>query len=103
MASSLDQHLLPEFDSIKDKDERIIWTGRPKFVPFVLSGLWSGLFSIVFVVLWFLISTRVRPENDSTGGVGLWVGLIPGAILFLVFSINFFLLAIHAMPTQTKG
>lgn len=85
MASTFDKNLHPEFDSIKDKDEKIIWTGRPKFVPFILSGLWAGLFIIVFVAIWFGIGTQVKPENDNTGGWGLWFGLLPVAFFLFNF------------------
>lgn len=85
MTSTFDKNLLPEFDSIKDNDENIIWTGRPKFIPFILSGLWAGLFFIVFVAIWFFISTNVKPENDGTGGWGLWFGLLPLAFFLWNF------------------
>jgi hypothetical protein len=85
MASAFDKNLLPEFDSIKDNDEKIIWTGRPNFIPFILSGLWGNIFLIVFVAIWFAISTSIKPENDSTGGWNFWLGLLPLAIFLWNF------------------
>ena len=49
-----------------------------------MAGLWAGLFIIVFVAIWFAIGTQVKPENDSTGGWGLWFGLLP--IAFFLFN-----------------
>ena len=87
MASAFDKNLLPEFDSIKDKDERIIWTGRPIFVPYILSGLWAYSLYILFSIIWFALGTQVKPENDSSGGLGIWLSLLPLALfLFKFFS-----------------
>lgn len=84
MALKFDKNILPEFDSIKDRDEKVIWTGRPKFIPFILSGLWGGVVIIVFVAFWFAIATQAKPENDSAGGWGRWFGLVP--LVFVLFS-----------------
>jgi len=39
MASIPDKNLLPDFDSVKDDDEEILWTGKPKFIPYAITGL----------------------------------------------------------------
>lgn len=85
MGSAFDRNLLPEFDSIKDKDEKIIWTGRPTFVPYILSGLWTYSFFILFAIIWFALGTQVKPENDSSGGLGIWFGLFPLAAFLFKF------------------
>ena len=38
MTSINNKDLLPEFESIKDHNEVILWTGKPKFIPFILQG-----------------------------------------------------------------
>lgn len=82
-----DKNLLPAFDSILDQDEKIIWTGRPEFIPFILSGIWSGVFIIVLAVVWIAIGTHVKPENDTTEGWAFWWVLLP-IVLFLLNFLN---------------
>jgi hypothetical protein len=38
MSSIVDKNLLPEFDSIKDDDEKNLWTDKPKFIPFAITA-----------------------------------------------------------------
>jgi len=77
MSSSFDKNLLPEFDSVKDNDEEIIWTGKPKFIPYLFSGLGIGLYLIGFGIVWLLITLNIKPENDSTGGYAWLFGFLP--------------------------
>ena len=70
MSSPFDQNLLPEFESIRDRDEQILWTARPRFVPFIFSGLGISLYMIVFSILWITLV--------SQGSGFFWmVGLLP--------------------------
>ncbi len=41
MTFPLDKNLLPSFESIKDENEKILWTERPRFIPFIFSGFWG--------------------------------------------------------------
>jgi hypothetical protein len=61
-------YLPQQFEAVKDNDETIYWTGKPAFIPFILTGipflifglLW-GMFDLFFIVnmtgemLWFAI------------------------------------------------
>ena len=94
MASTNDKILLPDFESVKDENEKILWTGKPKFIPFIFTGILGGIFSIIFVAIW-LFTTR---EWENTGAINspsyFWLfGLIPilvGLFTFLnkVFSFS---------------
>ena len=35
----LDRKLYTEFDNIKDRDEQILWCGKPKFIPYISAFL----------------------------------------------------------------
>ena len=76
MSSVFDKNLLPEFDSVKDDDEQIILTQKPKFIPYIFTGLGSSLYLIAFSVVWILISLDTKPYNDSTGGFFWLFGLL---------------------------
>lgn len=91
MSSIFDKNLLPEFESVKDKDEEILWIGKPTFIPYIFSGLGAGLFTLAFGVIWILISLNAKLENASSGitsgGINyFWLyGLIPLAYGLYVF------------------
>jgi hypothetical protein len=79
MASPFDRNLLPEFESIRGTNERILWTARPVFVPFLVSGAFAGSMSILFGVTWVLTSRSVGSADGLAGGWGwFWLfGLLP--------------------------
>ena len=87
MSSTFDKNLLPEFDSIKDNDEEILWTGKPKFIPYIFSGIASGIYTIAFGVIWLLVMTNINSDNDTNSVPFFWIfGLIPllqGLYVFL--------------------
>jgi hypothetical protein len=87
MSSTFDKNLLPEFDSVKDNDEEILWTGKPKFIPYIFSGLGTGLFTIAFGIVWVLMNYNIKPDNEDGGFKHFWLfGLIPliqGLYVFL--------------------
>ena len=41
MNSILDRRLLSEFDSIKDNDEELLWTGKPIYISYILTCYFS--------------------------------------------------------------
>ena len=77
MSSTFDKNLLPEFESVKDNDEEILWTGKPTFIPYVFSGLGIGLYMIGFGIVVLIITLNVKPEIDSTGGYAWLLGFLP--------------------------
>lgn len=80
MSSTFDKKILPEFDSVKDNDEEILWTGKPKFIPYIFSGLGSGLFTLAFGIVWVLVNYNIKPDNVESGSGWnyFWLfGLIP--------------------------
>lgn len=75
----MDQSNLPtQFEEVLDKDEKALWVGRPKLIPF----LTTGLPYLAFGILWFCIDYFgfIRNMNSTNAG----------------FSIPFFLL--HLFP-----
>lgn len=80
MSSTFDKNLLPEFDSVKDSDEDILWTGKPKFIPYIFSGLGTGLVTLAFGIVWVLVNLNIKPDNvdNGSGWNYFWLfGLIP--------------------------
>jgi membrane protein YdbS with pleckstrin-like domain len=72
MSSIFDKNLQNEFDSVKDNDEEIIWTGKPKFIPYMISG--AGVFLFIIVLITFLILTQlniISNDNFITYGIML--------------------------------
>lgn len=88
MSSTFDKNLLPEFDSVKDDDETILWTGKPVFLPYVFSGAGAGFFTLAFGIVWVLVNYNIKPDNveSGSGWSYFWLfGLIPLAQGLYVF------------------
>jgi hypothetical protein len=87
MDSTNNKNLLPEFESIKDDKEEILWTGKPKFIPFIFTGLLGGLAMLAFSVIWLLTARNWGTNSDNNTSSYFWLfGLIPlivGAFTFL--------------------
>ncbi|NJD77651.1 MAG: PH domain-containing protein [Candidatus Methanoperedens sp.] len=44
----IDTSTPPQFEAVRDKDERILWVGKPAFIPFIMSGIPF----LIFGLLW---------------------------------------------------
>jgi hypothetical protein len=77
MSSTFDKNLLPEFDSVKDDDEEILWTGKPKFLPYLATGVGAGIGAFIFVGIYYLMTKNVKNEDGSTGGFQIWFAALP--------------------------
>jgi hypothetical protein len=87
MASTNNKILLSEFESIKDDNEEILWTGKPKFIPFIFTGILGGLATLAFAAIWLLTARSWSAKGDNNTSPYFWLfGLIPlivGAFTFL--------------------
>jgi membrane protein YdbS with pleckstrin-like domain len=93
MNSVIEPLFLSEFDQIKDKDERILWTERPKLVPYLFTGTGGAFLMIAFSIAWIVFSLNAKMENGSSPGYFWLFGLISflqGAYIFgkKLFSYN---------------
>ncbi len=86
MTTVFDKNLLPDFDSVKDDDEEILWTGKPKFIPYSITGLGAGIFTIIFVCFFYAMSKNVKNDDGTTNYFSYWVGAIP----IIIFMWSFF-------------
>jgi len=78
MTSQKDSNLLPEFESIKDDNEEILWSGKPKFIPFIFTGIIGGIFTIGIVLVWIFIAGNWSSNVDNSSSTYLLLfGLIP--------------------------
>jgi membrane protein YdbS with pleckstrin-like domain len=88
MTTVFDKNLLPEFESVKDTDERIIWIGKPKFIPYLFSGLGTSIYMIAFGIIWLVLNSKSNPignEENPTFNYFWLFGLIPLAQGIFVF------------------
>lgn len=77
MNSVIEPLFVTEFDHIKDKDERILWVEKPKFVPYMSVGFGMILSLIAFSVIWVVFSLNVLTEGKSSNRIFLLFGLLP--------------------------
>ena len=84
MTSTTSKTLLPEFDSVKDDNEEILWTDKPKFISYAITGLAAGFGILIFVGISYAMIKGV--DNDlSIGNSFVWFTAIP--ILFFLWSL----------------
>lgn len=71
-----------KFSDVLERDEQLLWTGRPKFLPFVIPGILVGLFEIGVGIS--VVMLMNRPDNDRSFawvfglvfiGIGAWAML----------------------------
>lgn len=80
MSSTVKKNLLPEFDSIMNEGEKILWFGKPKFIPYIFSDFVPGIFTLSFGIIWLLVSINIKPDNKALGADWnyFWLfGLLP--------------------------
>ena len=86
MPTLFDKNLLPEFDSIKDDDEEILWTDKPKFVPYAITGLGFGIGAVIFFILYYVITANSKNSDGTTVEFNWFFAAIP----FMFFIWTFF-------------
>lgn len=93
MASTNSKDLLPEFESIKDDKEEILWTGKPKFIPFIFTSVLGGIIIIGFSIFWIFTARNLGSIGDNNSPSYFWLlGLIPliaGLFAFLKKVVSF--------------
>ena len=76
--------ILPEEFESATNHQKLLWKGRPKLIPFVLSRYVTGLILLVLIGAWLFAGKIVQPDYDVTGGLGLWLGLFPLCIFLWI-------------------
>src|SRR5436309_11678204 len=77
MSTIFNKNLLPEFDSVKDDNEEILWTDKPKFIPYLLTGLGLGVGAVIFVGIYYAMTMNVKNEDDSIGNFNWLFAALP--------------------------
>lgn len=80
-----DKKLLQDFDRIKDDAEEILWTDKPKFVPYIITTLSLGAGVLIFVGFSYSIARNSFIENGRNDNIFLLFLLLP----FVFFLFNF--------------
>lgn len=66
MNITINKHLLPEFQAIKDDDERFIWLGKPQLNSFIANKLVKGIIGLVLIVAVFAFNHYVTIEDGGS-------------------------------------
>ena len=70
------------FSDVLEKDEHLLWTGRPKFLPFVLSSILIGLGEIAVGITVVMLMNNPQNERSFAWVFGLiFIVLGLGAML----------------------
>ncbi len=81
MSTIFDKNLLPKFESIRDSDEELLWSGKPEFIPFILGAIGGVFVPLIIVGLFVFVFTNTEGETTGLVTPG-WV-----AILFIIFGL----------------
>ncbi|MGV8176188.1 MAG: PH domain-containing protein, partial [Candidatus Bilamarchaeaceae archaeon] len=89
-----------EMDKVLNEDERILWQGKPRFLPFVLQG--CGV-TTLFGILWMFILLPFAGMALLTGFSMATLFLIPFFLvgLWLVIGIPLYLALVHGKMQYT--
>lgn len=84
MSIIFDKNLLPEFDSVKDEDEEILWTDKPKFIPYAITALGLGVGVITFICISYIMAVNIG-SRDTSGNFNWLFAAIPFAFFLFEF------------------
>jgi len=79
-----DKKLLSEFESIKDDNEEILWTDKPKFIPYAITALGLGMGVIVFIGIYYVMTKEISNNSGSANAFSFWVAGLP--VIFFLWS-----------------
>jgi uncharacterized membrane protein YdbT with pleckstrin-like domain len=65
------------FDSIKEDDEEIQWTGKPTFIPFILFEIRSALILLTVGILWLFVFPNLTDTPTEKGSFFWMIGFVP--------------------------
>lgn len=85
MSSLFDKNLLPEFDSVKDDDEEILWTDKPKFIPYAITALSLGFGILIFIGFYYAITKNIKNDSGSFSNFSTWFIALPAALFLFSF------------------
>src|ERR1700754_320998 len=81
MKRAIDKSLLSAFDTIKDDKEEILWVGKPKFIPYAITGIGMGIGIFIFVAIYYGMA-KDEGNSDGSGNFSFWFIGLP-VIFFL--------------------
>lgn len=90
MTLELNRNVLPEFESIKDDEEQILWADKPKFVPYAISALSLGFGAIIFVAIYYSMTKDIRSSNGSISIFSIWIAALPVVLFLWSFLVKIF-------------
>jgi uncharacterized membrane protein YdbT with pleckstrin-like domain len=84
MTQFSDKRLLPQFDSIKDDNENVLWIDKPKLIPYIITSLSLGVAVTCFLVFYFVITKDITFTDKSIRLLSIIGASLP--VLFFLWS-----------------
>jgi len=72
MSTIFDKNLLPEFDSVKDDNEEILWIEKPRFIPYIITALGLGVGAFISVGICYAFTKNFK-NDDGTMVNFIWL------------------------------
>ena len=73
-----------KFTSVLDKDEKLLWTGKPAFLPFILDKMLLVIAGSAIVILLDIINLRHRQLIE---GMDIYAYIVISGVVFVCISI----------------
>jgi len=87
MSNALTKKLLPDFESIKDNNEEILWIDKPVFIPYILHNIITEITTFCIGLFIIISPYYLSFNNESEPSWLRFVALIPiGQSLYSFFS-----------------
>ncbi|MFC4231486.1 PH domain-containing protein [Parasediminibacterium paludis] len=88
MLKLINKNLQPEFDSIKDQNEEILWTDKPKFIPYTITAFSLGLFVLISSGFYYLVIKNISNVSNATDDFLIWFTMLPLGLFFISFLVK---------------
>lgn len=87
-----DMNLPPQFEAVRDRDEEILWAGKPNFAAFILRGVPFLIFGLIWGAIDYFGFLRAMPNNMAGFAIPFfllhllpcWAGILNMVRLLLV-------------------
>lgn len=76
---------MDETVKVLNQDERVIWKGHPKFLPYISKLFVFLIFAVLFLLLFLSPKTHFVAISQSTAVTGWWV-VVVGTVLYTLLS-----------------
>jgi ABC-type sugar transport system permease subunit len=88
--TTYNKDLLPEFDSVRDNDEEILWANKPRFIPYIITSLGVVLTASIFSGIFYAFTLTNKSDDWSFNRIYRLFVALPIVFSLISFSKKLF-------------